>query len=703
MDGENKKKRNRGNRGKHKKSEVPQLEVSKNSDNFQIDDEQIDDEQIDDEQIEDFDSQDYSSNSKPSFISSYSSSANFAPLSSELSTYLNSVHSSITESDILTTDQLQNIFIEIVSASASVATDYTASRILEDLLKQASDYQLRFFLNSVLGSLSDLFKNQCASYVCQTLITLASKTCEREAIGKIDPPPEADTTEEEIPSMTVLIIKSCEELSKSWFSMITDQNATHILRSILMLLSGNDHLRMEKRDSKKRKPQKNPLEIIVSKVLEKHKVNSKPEPKRVVPQEFKETLVGISKELMKSLSQTEFRILAVHPLGNPVLQMLVQIQETQDSIMELILGKKTSTIEFSQFLNSLITHPIGSHLMEKIVVAIPPSLFNSFFKLYFRTKFEEYCTHPLANFVVQRLIAELRNAGQLELLFDELEYLIESLVFSNKLGVVLSLMCACITHDANQKRMMKSLLRAYKVTPEQKELLIRCIMFHKASDVSHINHQESTIKLPKQQISNTSDDFPVNLNGALITQLLFLFDKDSGKLIGDSFLTIPNEIIQNWALDAICSRVVESALTTETLSNKSKKNLVESFQTHFVELARSKYGSHVLDKLWAVADSRFKETIVMELSVREVDVCSTPHGRAIWRNCGVEKAKMSKEDWRKEEERKVRTKILFSEFAETDITEKKDTTKDSKVKKQKEKRKRKASSDDDDNDAVDDK
>ncbi|KAJ3129568.1 Nucleolar protein 9 [Nowakowskiella sp. JEL0407] len=604
----------------------------------------------------------------PSFVVPAHSSSVFHPVSADLFDYLTSalnLYNVHKENDELENISLDNVFDEILSNAASVAADSRCSRVLEDLLKNTTDFQVRRFWAALSGSYADLFKHRSASHVCQTLLSLAASICDREENGIIDSPEDEPTESETVEAMSKLITQCCEELTKDWITMITDPYGSHLLRTMLKLLTGQPII-VEKLDNTKKSKQKyNALEQSVSHILDRNRVSKSNQNVKLVPKAFKKKLKEIASELKKLIDESTFRIFSVHQLANPVLQILVGIPETNEFIMKLLFKNLDAPIVHSGFVASLITHPIGSHFMEKLIPELPAQIYSQFIKIYFKDRFEELCGHPQANFVVQRLIQGLKNKIMVEDLFEELGFLVEGLVFSNKMGVVLSLMCACITHNTCQKQMVQSLMTAFRINAENKALLIQALAVYKSVD-----------NLPADISSE-----PVQMSGALIIQLWLLFSGENGKIIADSFLQLPTNALLSWPYGATSSRILDSIITTDLILPKSKKKIVQSFHGTFYDMARDKYASHVLDKFWMVVDSSVKEKIAAELIPRETQLQETPHGRSIWRNLKLEQYKTNKQDWINREIGKKRKLEMFKEFEEDEV---KPEEKIHKVKKNKE-------------------
>jgi nucleolar protein 9 len=98
---------------------------------------------------------------------------------------------------------------------------------------------------ALTSSLHDLIKNQFASHVCQTLLTLASDVIEREVKGFSTDNPE-DPKGASVATMEQIVLDIVDKLQESgnqedglyWRSLMSHSHASHILRTLLNLLSG---------------------------------------------------------------------------------------------------------------------------------------------------------------------------------------------------------------------------------------------------------------------------------------------------------------------------------------------------------------------------------------------------------------------------------------------------------------------------------
>ena len=77
---------------------------------------------------------------------------------------------------------ISNAFKEIKGKEIVLSMDYDCSRILEKLLKNTTDLQIRFFTKQLLGSFQTLFTHQFSSHVCQTIFNLSAQVIERKVL-----------------------------------------------------------------------------------------------------------------------------------------------------------------------------------------------------------------------------------------------------------------------------------------------------------------------------------------------------------------------------------------------------------------------------------------------------------------------------------------------------------------------------------------
>lgn len=144
--------------------------------------------------------------------------------------------------------------------------------------------------------------------------------------------------------------------------------------------------------------------------------------------------------LGKHLGVEEIRAMAVHQIGSPTLQVLLQLEMRRPSKErkkkgkeeESLLGKLTGISSEergeqedengtpSSFFTNLLYDPIGSHLAEKIMAYAPKREFKKLYKSHFKTRMGSLARNETAGYVV---VAVLEKLGK-EVLAEAVEEIV---------------------------------------------------------------------------------------------------------------------------------------------------------------------------------------------------------------------------------------------------------------------------------------
>ncbi|KAJ3084947.1 Nucleolar protein 9 [Quaeritorhiza haematococci] len=368
--------------------------------------------------------------------------------------------------------------------------DPDCSRVLETLLEKSNDFQLRVFTDRLLGRFTDIFRHQFGSHVTQTLLHLAADIVHREVAGEsvVQVAPELeDESTEPLPTMQELIIKICEELDGQFLPLMTHRYGSHVLRSLLMVLSGTpralsneSQLRSKKSIKYATRKKVNGLGVTVSQNRNQHQQGQGQEQQQQVqpgqlrtPPSFEERLNAMVEAMCEKLTTpTQWEVLAFDAVSSPVLQLLVSIRKHDAAFVGKLLELP---------INDLSRHKISSHLIEKIIAVLPSSTTSNpllnLYEKHFKGRILELCKDPVANFVVQGLIGrccdsvqkiEGGSAGGMEKVFEGvmeecagiLSDLLCEYVKLNRPGVVVKMFQACAVFKSRQADMMKALSRS---------------------------------------------------------------------------------------------------------------------------------------------------------------------------------------------------------------------------------------------------
>ncbi|KAI8905769.1 armadillo-type protein [Powellomyces hirtus] len=538
------------------------------------------------------------------------------------------------------------MFRELDGKECAVAADPDCSRVLEKMLRASDDFRLRVFTDRLNGQFAQLFRHQFASHVCQTVLYLAADVVDREMKGEsvIDVPEEEAEVIKTLPTMEQLISVMCEQLEEEWNALIPDQYASHLVRAVLKVLSG-EPLAQSEGDRRSKKSQKYNSEH--KNTWKETQSTRRGAVKRTVPEAFNTILAKITQSVSDSLSNADLREYAQHPVANPVLQLLISFANTSEALVNAIMGisdADSCLLERDTFIDALLVHPVGSHLMEKLMAVARPHLFHQLYVTYFRTRLLELCTHPVANFVVQQLIVNTRNATQLEVLLDELLGSFDALLWRNRAGIVVKIVETCVKHQTCQKEVVKAICTAFHAsTTDQRRQIISLILL-------------------MQTFERYDPSAKPNLHGSLMLQHLLSFEEEHNKIIIDSFMALTPEESRGWASDAVASRVIEQFLLAPAVSTKAKRKVIRGWLGSFSAIASDKFGSHVVDKCWAVADIGLKEKIAEDLLSNYNALSANHFGKFVLRNCKIESFKRKREEWVEKEMGIERKRDMFKDF-----------------------------------------
>ncbi|KAJ3052582.1 Nucleolar protein 9 [Rhizophlyctis rosea] len=542
---------------------------------------------------------------------------------------------------------IQNMFTELENKELLTASDPECSRVMEKLLRHGNDYQIRLWSSHLEGHIPELFRHQFASHVMQTLLYLAADIIEREVKGESVVEPIDEERVAGLPTMQQLVLDMCESLKGQWTKLMSDPYGSHPLRALIHLLEGHQ-LSVEedtKMRSKKSQKYNSQHKNNFTQTLPARKAKTE---KRSIPESFK-MQVGKIMEQIAGLHEAELRDLAVHPVANPVLQLLLTPENDNDHLIRAILrigDTPLTELEPDRFVLTLLKHPVGSHILEKIVTVAPPPLFHALYVTYFRGKLIELCQDRVANFVVQRLVEGTKNATQVRVLVGEVEDGVGGLLFGNRSGVVIKLLEAAVKHNTAHKELIKALCAAFKtISNEEKKHFLGCALYLQ----------------PYEQYISYRNPKPI-LQGALLLSHLLSFPPEHNKLVIDSFMQTSADETFNYLFDPVSSRVVEAILMSNMVGDKLKRKMVRGYQGRFTEMSCDKYGSHMVDKCWAVADLKLKEEIAAELLEQESKLLQNFHGKFVHRNCKIDNFKRRRNEWIDSQSGIDRKKEMFSEF-----------------------------------------
>ncbi|KAF8164318.1 armadillo-type protein [Pholiota molesta] len=560
---------------------------------------------------------------------------------------------------------------EMQKKEKQLATDPDCSVILERMSYSMDDFVRRVFVDSLAGSYDVLVRHRFASHVCQTLFTVARDTISREAKG-ITPAIPVSEEEGELRTLSQLVLDICEELLPNFSSLVMDPFASHVVRSLLLLLSPNLSASEENSQSAVRskksaawKARQGQMKSVFSEDKGKGK-----ETLRSTPPEFRQMARRFVQMVRDQLDENETRAMAANKVSCPGLQMLLEVEADQDmsnesnSLMDRVMAGVITTcksnpcadIEESDYLGTLLRDPNSSHLLEIIVSRCPDDAFNALWKTYFKGKLARLAAHPVANFVLAKALESV-SESQLSGLFEELDGTWNKLIRTSRTGVLRAVVDRVSTLKLSGQQIIEAVYAAFNLeTAEDKRLIVPCALTllpvaeyraavasqsSKPADDPSSHHGNRHGHAPAPQ-----DPLEPKTQGSILLQSLLRLPEALNAFITDSINSLPIEERIKISHNAAGSRIFDELLDSPTILPKVKRQFVMDFIGHYHVLVDDKLGSRVGDRCWAFADTYLKEKIARSLVNQEQALAASYYGKFFARNLNLYLLQRRPEDWR---------------------------------------------------------
>ncbi|KAJ5155618.1 Nucleolar protein 9 [Penicillium capsulatum] len=556
---------------------------------------------------------------------------------------------------------VESIYQEANGKELKIACSQGCSRLMEKLISFSDVRQIRRMFSKFLGHFLHLVQHRFASHCCETLfIHAAPAVMQKTARAQQTKSNEEDDEAESDLSLADMFMTVIEELEGNWGYLLTERFASHTIRVLLLVLAG-EPVDVSSSDSVVASRKKERLGVPATNTQEE----KAPATKRSVPASFEPALKKIMSDMVSGLDDTYLRALASHPVGNPVLQVLLFLElshfgkssaKDPKSILRRLVPDESfdEGTDSATFIRGLLYDPVGSRLVETMVRHVPGKVFKNLYKNNIRERIGSLSRNSTAGYVVLRTLErlgkdDLENA--IDLIIPELPGLIER----SRLIVPRVLIDRCVVRNVDTKSFARALKNAYdndpavrlrqmlrldepaKNKPEEKEDQ----EMEDADDESK-EHRKQKASAPASSTSTAE-----KLHGSLLAQSMLAVPGPLSELVYSSLLAQSPEVTLQLAREPTSSRVVQQALTLPTSSLQFRRQFTSRFQGHLVEMAQNTSGSRVVDALWsATKDIYFvKERMAQELAGSEMTLRDSFIGRAVWKNWSMDLYKRRRGEW----------------------------------------------------------
>lgn len=538
-------------------------------------------------------------------------------LESGLAQYLKSSHETLLTSMFASEDDcnlfIGNVLSEIRGSEVEVALSYESSRFLQDLLSMAGPEQLKLVFEALSGSYIRLSTHSKGSRVIETLLKRGALAVHHETIGVSMMEQNED---DQLVSFSSLLLFITTELREGLTDLIFNKYATHVIRLILLVLSGKSRDPGFQIKSNKSKQQKQHWTFTSS--LERNLPDS--EENLSVPTDFRQ-------ELSKYISSIVDTVLAVcngivfDIYANPVLQLAIKFEKSifnQYDIIYSLVGMDKTTMQLTEkdssisFLRSLAEDNLGSHILDTIIENSPERVFKTVFKLSLLDQLQDYIQNPIA---VHCIAHWVQRAASLNNYVASIKKIVDSI-----LGASLEINSSNITA-------LRVLLEASSAAGHYREKESAEFVL-KALDLIQNNPEELLGKV----LGRGGD------NQSLKLAMVMLRQPSLQVRVAESLAAQRQFIILAWCKAPTVSHFVQECMRILSERGPSespiRRKLLNALLGKYAELAQHTVGSHIVDQAWTTSETvpPLRERIAKELAENYSTLNESFHGRKVAQN-----------------------------------------------------------------------
>ncbi|KAA8496495.1 Nucleolar protein 9 [Porphyridium purpureum] len=575
-----------------------------------------------------------------------------------------------------------------------VARHPRASRLLEDFARYASDSDIRELVQSLVlqggaSRLSRLAEHRAASHVLESVFRCVSDKY-RAAALRAGRPVSLDV----VPAAHVLVDVAKLMSADVFMSMVSDERASHVVRTLINCMCGTQGLEVTERS------EDDGNLITVTKTRSALTQNSRARHEgtqdpanlarpELAPDAYIKAIVQLADSLVEldMLQRQEMEIKA--PAAQTPMQALCFLTSGSTALQTLLLGlfahQSTEVCHSAAFglakvlvagqLLDLCFNTPGSRLVECIVSNVPPDLVGSLYADNFKEHMLELAVDFRGNYVVQRLIeATASEPGQCTKVFknivEELTPHFETLFERRRSGVVLALLracaafgrCAATAVPKSQEKILKAIIKGLGGTgAEDGEtnlfLEVLCMSADHAAEWrlywadKTLEHALRLDFARRDGLRDHQENYQtprIPTLGSLIVQSIVKLPVSKRKAKFSRSMQTLTEI--EWAAlmaDRSGSPVVEVCLQERSVvPEKTQSILFEVIKKSAAMLCWNSCGSRVLECAYRCeTDVTKKRDLVQELVTQEKDVSSSPYGSFVAKACHIHQFKSDPRAW----------------------------------------------------------
>ncbi|KAK0725341.1 armadillo-type protein [Lasiosphaeris hirsuta] len=550
---------------------------------------------------------------------------------------------------------LQNVYKEAEGKELKLVSSQSCSRLMERLILLSNTRQKKSLFEAFSGHFISLVTHMFAGHCCEKLFLQSAPVVTQELSGFVEPDPEPEE------SMEVLFLLALDELEGHLSFLVSDRYGSHALRALLIILSGRP-LNQVGTKSMLQSKKKEYITVEGASAMNTELSTQN----RAIPESFAIAIKKIISDTTAGMDITALRVLARHPTGNPTLQLFLELElslatktkkvkvkkgeekeaetesapeeETAASLVDkLIPGAPASfsneESEAATFINGMMYDPIGSRLLETLIIHCPGKIFKGILANFFAPRIQTLLRNDIASYPAIRVLNRLSK----EDLADAVEKSLPefpSFVEKGRFNVIKTFFDRCSVRQATDQ--FEPLLKALTAANggDWKHLVPRlCLLNEDAIS----GESKKTHKFQPQDIKNKA---AMLSHGSQLISTLLSIPGQPTKAIQASLLSLTSpQVLRMGTGSAPTSAILVKALSTASQNPHFHKILVVAMLPHVMDLTRSQYGNPIINAIIAAPSKgegisvpfHLKENIMAQLAEHETELRETWLGRNAWK------------------------------------------------------------------------
>ncbi|KKF96840.1 Nucleolar protein 9 [Ceratocystis platani] len=563
---------------------------------------------------------------------------------------------------------LANVYKEARGKELKLASSQSCSRLMERLILLSTRKQKKHLFEQFAGHFLSLVQHRFASHCCETLFLQSAPVVSLELGGVSEELLDGDVEDDFMDvdengkkkthsSMEDMFLLTLDELDGQLNVLLTDRYGSHTLRVLLIVLSGRP---LEDAKTKSLLKSKNAEHISVPGAIANSSELTKQA--RPVPANFTFAVKKIIGDLTATMDPAGIRILARHPTGNPLLQLLVEIdlslqpkgkkktgtEEPADSLLSRILPDAPESLSnpespASDFFNSMIYDPLGSRLIETIITHAPSKTFKALQTNMFDARIHAYARNDVASYPAIRAL-ERMSGKDLSEAIDKITPTIGSLIERQRFNVVKALLERASARNIRDRidGLRNAIVSACGHDPKN-IVPVLCALRKDAKDAKDA-----------QKVAQKNTLERAAAHGAQLVAAMLTVAGPPTKAVQTSLLSLRgDELLALGTTSPSSASILVTALEQPSLNQFFHKALIAGLVPHSVALATNNHGHRVVEAIISVptrGDGRsvpfhIKEQVMAQMGARETEMRESWAGRAVWRAWKGDFWKRKRLDW----------------------------------------------------------